>query len=118
MEEAVIVVAHGSKSQESNLVFTKLVEMVQQRLADKIVKQATVEFSGPTLEEVVAKLVEEKVEQVTIMPLFLFPGFHVQNQIPKLIEELKVKYPKLKFNILDSIGANEELVDIIQNQVE
>lgn len=57
---------------------------------------AYVEFCAPTLEEAVARLKQEGVERITVIPSMLTPGgVHSEVEIPESIEAIQAVHPEL-----------------------
>ncbi|SDM05418.1 sirohydrochlorin chelatase [Halarsenatibacter silvermanii] len=112
-ETGIIVLGHGSRADKSNKMFYNLIDKLDRRLEDQRVEGAAMELTNPTLEERVAELAGDGIEKIVILPLFLFPGIHVQEDIPAQVDELAEKYPGIEFSIGDIIGDDSRLVDII-----
>ncbi len=118
MKNAVVVLGHGSRAKEADSVFKQIVEMVKGKVSCDIVKGAAMELAEPSLEQTVAEIVEQGVKEINIIPLFLFPGIHIQEDIPKLITELEAEYPEVQFNFGENIGAHEKVAEIIAERIE
>ncbi len=112
-ETGIIVLGHGSRADKSNEMFYNLIDKLDRRLEDQRVEGAAMELTNPTLEERVAELAGDGIEEIVILPLFLFPGIHVQEDIPAQADELAEEYPGIEFSIGDIIGDDSRLVDII-----
>ncbi len=115
---AVILLGHGSRAEKANEVFASMVDKLKARLNYQYVTGAAMELTEPTLETKVEEMVEKEIENIIILPLFLFPGIHVQKDIPKMVEKLEEKYPQIEFKMGDIIGADERLVDILQDRLK
>ncbi|MBM7557128.1 sirohydrochlorin chelatase [Halanaerobacter jeridensis] len=118
MKTGVIILGHGSRAKEAAEVFDQIVEMVKEKVDYELVKGAAMELAEPTLEQSVTELVEQGVEQINIVPLFLFPGIHIQEDIPELIEELEAEYPEVQFNFGQNIGADEKIAEIVVDRIQ
>jgi len=117
MKTGVIILGHGSRAKEANLVFTKLVEMIEQKVEYDLVTRASMELAEPNLEASVADLVAKEVEKIVVVPLFLFPGIHMQEDIPCLMEEVSQQYPAVEFLLGDNIGADEKVAEIMVDRI-
>ena len=72
------------------------------------------QFTGPTLEEVVAAGREAGVRAFRILPLFMASAGHVDKDIRPLVEDLSRKYPDTRLDLLSPIGEHPLFYDLIQ----
>ncbi len=115
---AVILLGHGSRADKANEEFASVVDNLAARLDYQYVTGAAMELTEPTLATKVDELVEKGIEKIIILPLFLFPGIHVQNDIPAMVGQLREKYSQVEFKMGDVIGDDERLVDILQDRLK
>ncbi len=57
-------------------------------------------------------------ERIVIIPFFLFSGNHVTRDIPRIIAEEKVKYPKVNFIFTRNLGEDARITDIVLDMVK
>lgn len=115
---ALLIVAHGSRNPNSNRETEVLTAAVRKRGHDYgIVEHAYLELAKPTIPAAVASLVERGVDSVTLIPLFLASGNHVERDMPAILEELNRQYPESRFTMTSHIGANAGFVDLIINHL-
>ena len=117
MKRAVIVLGHGSRRKEANEEIGQLVEMLAQRQENLMICAAYAEFAKPDLEEAVAYLASQGVENVQIMPLFLTVGNHLSQKLPEKVTYLQGKYQGLTITMLKHIGADPLIVEMIENRL-
>ena len=118
MKSGIIILGHGSGSEEAQQVFEEIVTLVSKKSNYGPVKGAAMEFASPTLEEVVGELVESGIEEIIIVPLFIYPGVHIKRDIPAMIDRLKKEYPEVRFVKGSHIGADEKLAEIMADRVQ
>ncbi|MFW6409930.1 MAG: sirohydrochlorin chelatase [Halanaerobiales bacterium] len=116
MEKAVIILTHGSRNDKSNKQFKKLITKIKSDLSSET-KGAFLEFAEPQFEDVVEKLLKKDIKDITILPLFFFAGYHVQEDIPNRIVGLKEKYPDLFFTLLEPVGLNEKFSQFVKENL-
>ncbi|CAO2038616.1 unnamed protein product, partial [Urochloa humidicola] len=73
-KDAVVVVDHGSRRQESNLMLNDFVEMFRARTGYKVVEPAHMELAEPTIKDAFGKCVQQGASRVIFCPYFLSPG--------------------------------------------
>jgi sirohydrochlorin ferrochelatase len=71
----------------------------------------------PALENVIEQLVHEQVERIVIVPMFLTRGNHLSNGIPRILDAMKEKYPNVKIDLTQHLGADPLLAEIIKNRL-
>ncbi|MFN2340491.1 MAG: sirohydrochlorin chelatase [Halanaerobium sp.] len=141
-KKVLVVVSHGSKRRESNQEFKDFIEKLRQInseskksdefgalsvVSDQVdltdlsgryaeIKGACLEFASPQLETVVEDLIEKGYKEFNILPLFIFAGYHVRQDIPERLEELKAEFEQLEYKILEHPAAADDFAYYIFNQ--
>jgi len=113
MNSAVIIVGHGSRSKEANDTFLSIVS----KLNDKNTYGAFMEFGVPSIEVVVEKLYSEGVRDFAIIPLFLYGGIHITEDIPQIIENIKKKTPDISVKFGKPLGDDELIVQLLKKRI-
>ncbi len=103
--KVVVILSHGSRSKNSNLLTEKVAESLSRELNIKAVI-ANLQLSPPYLEEVIEKAYNEGVRCFIVHPFFLHKGVHVEEDIPKEIEKLKETYKDAEFILTDVTGSS------------
>ena len=142
-KKVLVVVSHGSKRKESNQEFKDFIEKLKKinfenkkskgsasstAVSDEVksadlsgsyaeIRGACLEFASPQLEIVIQDLLKEGYEQFDILPLFIFAGYHVRQDIPQRLEELKNNFEQLEAEILEHPAAAEDFASYIFNQL-
>ncbi len=45
--------------------------------------------------------------------MFLGVGRHAREDLPVLVDALRVRYPQVKFEVLSAVGENEAVLDLM-----
>lgn len=110
---AVVLFAHGSRDP----LWRKPVETVAARLrewdASAMIACAYLELTEPNLQTAVQTLVNEGASSIRVVPMFLGVGRHAREDLPLLMTELRALYPKVVFELQQSIGEDQRLIDLI-----
>ena len=91
VKKALILIAHGSRVEATQKEMTSLVQKVQEA-TDALVLGCYMEIQSPNLSEAVAKAVEEGAQTISVLPLFVFRGRHMIEDIPSQVEECQQKF--------------------------
>ena len=115
MEKILVILSHGSRSEDFKNGFNEIVDLVKEKRTDIKIYGANMELCSPTIEEVIAQAVEENenLKTIGIVPFFLFAGIHIKEDIPEIIEKLKLEYKNIEFIFGKPLGADPILADIL-----
>lgn len=108
---AMILFAHGARAASWAAPFERLRGLTQARLPDVDVSLAFLELMSPRLPERVDQLVAEGVSDIALVPVFLGQGGHVLRDLPLMVDELKVKYPAIRFTVATAVGEAPEVLN-------
>jgi sirohydrochlorin ferrochelatase len=113
----ILILAHGSKRQETESTLDSLVKKVKVKTGERLVMPAFLQFSEQNLEKGIELLVNEGANLVKIVPMFLFDGVHVTKDIPEELEEIKKKYPGVEIRMSMHLGDDDRIADIIVDRI-
>lgn len=122
MSKALLIMAHGSRSETANDEFRALVERVSEAAHANGQEYAAVipcflELARPSLIEAIQQIEHQPVETVQLYPLFFNKGKHVGRDIPAQIEEARERFPDLDITLLDYFGNSEGLADLVLGHI-
>ena len=100
---ALILFAHGARDPEWALPI--------QRVCSAVSAQA------PDLRDCAELLVTEGVERIVVLPMFIAQGGHLKRDVPILLEELRGRYPQIRFEQACPIGEAESIVQAMAAHV-
>jgi sirohydrochlorin cobaltochelatase len=114
----IVLIAHGSRDQRWRESLERLAERVQEGDPRGEVRLAFMQFTGPTLPEVVEEGWSRGVREFRLLPLFMATAGHVDKDIRPMVRELARRYPEGRLELLTPVGENrlfQELVKKIAN---
>jgi sirohydrochlorin ferrochelatase len=103
----VVLVAHGTRSDEGTRVSERLADALRRRLPQHSVELAFADVRGPTIAQVLDGLAGDTV----LLPAFLARGYHVRADIPAQVAERRGVI------IADALGPAPELVTAVAQRV-
>lgn len=117
--KALIVIAHGSRREQSNNEIIGMVDRIRSMVNDQYeqITHSFLEIRDPSLNEAVADCIDRGAREVTVYPFFLNSGNHVQQDIPDMIEELNAVYPDCHIQLLQHFGKSEDMASLIADHV-
>lgn len=113
----VILLDHGSRAEGSAQNVQRVAAALTARVPTIPVLVAHRELCEPSLEQVVAQVVAQGAQRITILPYFLHFGLHMQEDVPGQLAALRSTYPKVSFILAEHLGYDERLVDILQDRL-
>ena len=118
MKRALIILGHGSRSAESTAQFLEVVALFAARYPGDVVLPAFMQLATPSLEEALNSAAARGVEDIIVLPCFLFQGMHVKADIPEMLAQLKSAHPQINVRFGQPIGADPRIADILSDRLE
>ena len=112
--EAVLLVDHGSRRAEANTLLDQVAALVKQRLgAGGIVEPAHMEIAEPTIAQGFTRCVEQGATRVVVHPFMLAPGWHVTEDLPRLVAEAAQMHAGVEFIMAAPLGSHTGVIDAV-----
>ncbi|PWA85521.1 cobalamin (vitamin B12) biosynthesis CbiX [Artemisia annua] len=116
--DGVIIVDHGSRRKESNLMLNEFVAMFVKKTGYPIVEAAHMELAEPSIKDAFRSCVQKGANRVIVSPFFLFPGRHWHQDIPSLTAEAAKDYPGVSYMVTAPLGLHPLLVDVLDDRIK
>ena len=110
--KAVLLISHGSRSAETKKEVVDLVERLRHRRAADIVDFAFLELESPSIPEGIDLCIQKGAGEVIVLLNFLNSGRHVDSDIPRIVDELRLKHPRVKISITKPVGQHPKIDDL------
>ena len=107
-KSAYLLIAHGTREKEGEKAFFQFVEEFQRSFPHRNVQPAFLELSRPTIAEGIESCIQAGAREVFVLPLMLFPGRHVNQDIPHQIQEAKRAYPHVDFHYAGALALHPQ----------
>ncbi|OMO59231.1 Cobalamin (vitamin B12) biosynthesis CbiX [Corchorus capsularis] len=117
-KDGVIIVDHGSRRRESNLMLNDFVAMFREKTRYPIVEPAHMELAEPSIKDAFGLCVQQGANRVIVSPFFLFPGRHWYQDIPALTADAAKYHPGISYLITAPLGLHELLVDVVNDRIK
>lgn len=113
----IVLFAHGARDPAWARPLEAIRDRVRARRPEFPVELAFLDFLSPKLDEAVERLVGKGVAAITIFPLFMAPGGHIRNDLPRIAEALRQAHPGIPIAVQTAIGEVPEITDAIAGWV-
>ena len=97
-KSAYLLIAHGTRDKEGEEAFFNFVEEFRRAFPGRKIEPSFLEICRPNIPEGIARCVEGGAQEIFVLPLMLFPGRHVKEDIPREIQEAKTRHPAIDFH--------------------
>ena len=112
--KAILLIDHGSKRAEANVMLECMANLVQAMAgADVVVRAAHMELAEPDIPMGLAACVEAGATEVIAFPYMLSPGRHSTSDIPHLVAQAAAGFPGVTTRMTDAFGVHEKLAELI-----
>jgi sirohydrochlorin ferrochelatase len=117
---ALILLSHGSRRQESNAEMIRLAEAVAAVEGQPYnhVTCAFQQFARPAFDQAVEESVSRGVSRIVVYPLFLAAGSHVQEDVPAMIRRARSRFPDLDIILTPHLGQTPGLAQFLVRRTE
>ncbi len=116
--KGILILAHGSREKTTENTLDEIISMLKAELKECIIEIAFLQFSEVNLSKGLDKLVHKGVDDIKVIPYFLFDGVHIREDIPKEIEEYLKDKSHIKISIGKTLGADKRLAEILVDRVK
>jgi len=112
---ALLVVAHGSRREQSNEEVRELTARLRQESSGEYgqVACAFLELAEPSIPDGIEQCVAGGAEEVVVLPYFLSAGRHVVKDIPAEVAGKQAEHPNLMISMAPYLGASSGIVELM-----
>ena len=118
MSTAYVLFAHGSSVESAN----EAVRVVAAQMADRggfaHVAAAFLEGGQPDLPAAVARLADSGLSRIVVIPYFLTLGLHLQRDLPKLIDQARLRHPDLEIEVTPPLDGHPAMLNVLLARAE
>lgn len=112
MKQGIVLFAHGSRDPEWTRPFEAIAASLAKKAPAVAVALGYLEH-GPSLDEAVTALAAKGALSVRVVPLFLGPGGHVKEDLPRLVARVAAEHPQQKLVLEKIVGEQAAVVEAI-----
>jgi sirohydrochlorin cobaltochelatase len=109
--KALILFAHGARDPGWAEPFERLAARVRGAAPGHEVRLAFLELMSPDLAHAVSELIAGGARAISVVPIFLGQGGHIRRDLPRLIGELRARYPDVKIESASPAGEEESVLE-------
>lgn len=116
----IVIVDHGSRRAESNTMLLGVVDLFRSTAGGEypIVEPAHMELAEPTIGQAFDACVARGARRVVVMPYFLLPGKHWDQDIPRLTAEAAARHRGVEYLVAAPLGLHPLMAQVIRSRIE
>lgn len=114
----IVIVDHGSRRESSNAMLEEFVARFAEATAHDIVEPAHMELAEPSIQTAFDRCVERGARRVVVMPYFLLPGRHWNQDIPRLTQAAANRHPGVAYLVGSPIGLHPLMLGVVEARLE
>jgi sirohydrochlorin ferrochelatase len=114
----VVIVDHGSRRAEANDMLLEVARRYAAVSHYRIVEPAHMEVAEPSMAAAFARCVARGARRVVVMPYFLAPGKHWDQDIPRLAAEAARPHAGLSFLVTAPLGLHPMIYQVIEARID
>ncbi|HXH04330.1 MAG TPA: CbiX/SirB N-terminal domain-containing protein [Candidatus Competibacteraceae bacterium] len=113
--KALLLVAHGSRREESNDEVRRLATRLAERAATRypLVRCAFLELAEPSIPDGIEACIRAGAREVVVLPYFLSAGNHVVEDIPALVAAKSREHPGVTLRIAPYLGTAAPIPELL-----
>lgn len=108
-----ILFAHGSRDPLWSKPIEAVAHRIQTMSPEVQVRCAYLELMAPDLPSSVADVAALGVTRITIVPMFLGVGKHAREDLPLLVDALRLSHPQIAFDLRAAIGEAPQMIELM-----
>ena len=112
-----LIIDHGSRRPAANRVVRQVAAMVRVKSRFLIVQHAHMELAEPTIQQGFETCVAAGVDAIVVQPYFLGPGRHSTTDIPRMLEEVAQKHPRVTVRLGAPLGPHPKMGELILERI-
>ena len=110
--KAVLLISHGSHSPKTKQEVAALLKKIKSKSRCEIFEYAFLEIEKPSIPEGIDLCIAQGAKKIIVLLNFLNSGKHVDEDIPRIVREAKLKHPKIDFTMTIPVGQHEKMIDL------
>jgi len=115
--KSILLISHGSRFPDTEQEVQGFVERLKQQSDITIIEYAFLEIAHPNIPEGIDICVGKGATEIIILLNFLNAGKHVDEDIPRIVDEARIKFPDVTFKITQPIGKHNQIVRLFLDMI-
>lgn len=110
---ALILFAHGARDPAWAAPFQRVLARVKGYAPQRAPMLAYLELMTPDLPTAIAAQAERGFDAVRIVPLFLGPGGHLRDDLPRIVDAARARHPRMTIELANPAGEDASVIEAL-----
>lgn len=115
--QAILCVGHGSRVEAGCRQALAFMKKCTEDIAVPIREFCFLELAAPTIEDGIARCIEQGATRIAVLPLLLLKAGHAKKDIPAQLEKAERQYPDIVLSYGRPFGVHDAIVDILLERI-
>lgn len=121
-DQALLLMAHGSRDAEARAEYRRIHAALAERMAPCPVVFSVLEFPGddglPSIQDGWRLCLQAGARRIVALPFFLFPAGHVREDLPNELRAARAAGGWAELELMPPLGAPDELLDAVEARAQ
>lgn len=109
-KQGILLVSHGSRSPRPAKEKQALADRLRVLYPHISIKTAFLELAEPSVTQALLEIEAERIEEVLVLPLMLFPAIHVSEDIPEILNNYRLSGGTMTLHYGVETGASNRII--------
>ena len=114
-KQGLLIIDRGSRERETSEELEIICDSIQQKKGYEFVDFCFLEVVGPFIEDKLPKILAKDIEELVIVPYFLYPGKKVKMAVTNIMKYQKDT--KIKFVVTKPMSMHQTLIELVENRI-
>lgn len=118
IKKGVLLLGHGSRRIDANATLKDAARLVEDALdGAAVVRPAFLQLAPPDIQEAVDGMAAKGINDLTVVPYFLYEGLHVVKDIPDELDAALRKHPGIEVRMTKNLGLHDKLIEVVLERI-
>jgi len=113
-----VVFAHGSRVEAANQAVRAVSAELARAGGFASVTAAFLEPGDPDLNEAVARVAQQGIDRIVVIPYFLTLGTHLERDLPRIVSDISSRHKGLRIEVTAPLDGHPCLVQILLDRAK
>lgn len=115
---SILLIGHGSLKQASGASMIRLAAVLRKREVAPLSTAAFLNFSKPTFQDGLERLLKKGATSIYVQPYFLIDGYYVNKALRNLVDEGQQAHPNISITMGEPFGVHDVLVEVVTKRIK
>jgi len=115
--ETILLLGHGSRDFNAIVEFTAFITLFKAETRRSLVFPAFLELASPSIPEAIQQAVSAGAKRIIAVPLFLFSGRHVLEDLPRILSESRAAFSGIELFYGKPLGLHPSILELAAERI-